>query len=59
MMGIGLSIKTEVFDFGPTNCTSANQYKYGLDNLNQYMEETGVANKENFAGELKHILWGV
>ena len=39
----------EVFDFGPTNCTSANQYKYGLDNLNQYMEETGVATiKENF-----------
>jgi len=39
----------EVFDFGPTNCTSANQYKYGLDNLNQYMEETGVATIiENF-----------
>lgn len=33
---------TEVFDFGPTICASANQYKYGLDNLNQYMEETGV-----------------
>ena len=32
----------EVFDFGPTSCASANQYKYGLDNLNQYMEETGV-----------------
>ncbi len=32
---------TEVFDFGPTGCTSANQYKYGLDNLNQYMETTG------------------
>ena len=32
---------TEVFDFGPTNCGSANQYKYGLDNLNQYMEATG------------------
>ena len=31
----------DVFNFGPTNCTSANQYKYGLDNLNQYMEETG------------------
>ena len=30
----------DVFNFGPTNCTSANQYKYGLDNLNQYMEET-------------------
>ena len=40
---------TEVFDFGPTNCASANQYKYGLDNLNQYMEQTGVATiKENF-----------
>ena len=40
---------TEVFDFGPTNCASANQYKYGLNNLNQYMEETGVATiKENF-----------
>ena len=39
----------EVFDFGPTNCASANQYKYGLDNLNQYMEETGVATIiENF-----------
>ena len=38
-----------VFDFGPTNCASANQYKYGLDNLNQYMEETGVATiKNNF-----------
>jgi len=32
---------TEVFDFGPTSCGSANQYKYGLDNLNQYMELTG------------------
>ena len=39
----------EVFDFGPTNCASANQYKYGLENLNQYMEETGVATIiENF-----------
>jgi len=39
----------EVFDFGPTNCGSANQYKYGLENLNQYMEETGVATiKESF-----------
>jgi len=35
---------TEVFDFGPTECTSANQYKYGLDNLNQYMEATGETN---------------
>ena len=35
---------TEVFDFGPTGCTSANQYKYGLDNLNQYMETTGETN---------------
>ena len=35
---------TEVFDFGPTECTSANQYKYGLDNLNQYMETTGETN---------------
>ena len=32
----------DVFDFGPTDCASANQYKYGLDNLNQYMDETGV-----------------
>ena len=40
---------TEVFDFGPTNCGSANQYKYGLENLNQYMEETGAAAiKESF-----------
>ena len=30
----------DMFNFGPTSCTSANQYKYGLDNLNQYMEET-------------------
>ena len=29
----GLDETTEVFDFGPTGCTSANQYKYGLDNL--------------------------
>ena len=35
---------TEVFDFGPTECTSANQYKYGLDNLNQYMETAGETN---------------
>ena len=35
---------TEVFDFGPTGCASANQYKYGLDNLNQYMETTGETN---------------
>ena len=25
----------------PTSCGSANYYKYGLDNLNEYMEETG------------------
>ena len=31
----------EVFQFGPTNCESASQYKYGLENLNQYMAETG------------------
>ena len=47
----------EVFDFGPTNCSSANQYKYGLDNLNQYMEETGVATIiENFKEANKHTL---
>ena len=31
----------EVFQFGPTDCGSASQYKYGLENLNQYMTETG------------------
>ena len=31
----------EVFQFGPTDCESASQYKYGLENLNQYMTETG------------------
>ena len=31
----------EVFEFGPTDCGSASQYKYGLDNLNQYMTTTG------------------
>jgi len=31
-----------VFEFGPSSCGSANQYRYGLDNLNQYMENTGV-----------------
>jgi hypothetical protein len=40
----------DVFEFGPTNCGSASQYKYGLDNLNQYMEETGeTAIKENYS----------
>ena len=32
----------DVFEFGPTTCGSANQYRYGLDNLNQYMETTGA-----------------
>ena len=31
----------DVFQFGPTDCGSASQYKYGLENLNQYMTETG------------------
>ena len=40
----------DVFEFGPTDCGSASQYKYGLDNLNQYMEETGeTAIKENYS----------
>ena len=30
------------FEFGPSSCGSANQYRYGLDNLNQYMESTGA-----------------
>ena len=39
----------DVFEFGPTDCGSASQYKYGLDNLNQYMEATGgAAIKENY-----------
>ena len=39
----------DVFEFGPTDCVSASQYKYGLDNLNQYMETTGEATiKENY-----------
>ena len=39
----------DVFEFGPTDCGSASQYKYGLDNLNQYMETTGeVTIKENY-----------
>ena len=29
------------FDFGQTDCVNASQYKYGMENLNQYMEETG------------------
>ena len=32
----------EVFEFGPSSCGSANQYRYGMDNLNQYMENTGA-----------------
>jgi len=39
----------DVFEFGPTDCGSASQYKYGLDNLNQYMETTGeITIKENY-----------
>ena len=39
----------DAFEFGPTDCGSASQYKYGLDNLNQYMETTGEATiKENY-----------
>ncbi len=29
------------FAFGPSDCVNASQYKYGMENLNQYMEETG------------------
>ena len=36
-----LNQNAEVFEFGPSDCGSASQYKYGLDNLNQYMENTG------------------
>ena len=36
-----LNQSAELFQFGPTSCGSASQYKYGLENLNQYMEETG------------------
>ena len=36
-----LNQDADVFEFGPTDCGSASQYKYGLDNLNQYMEATG------------------
>ena len=33
----------------PTSCGSANYYKYGLDNLNEYMEETGrIVIRNNF-----------
>ena len=39
----------DAFEFGPTDCGSASQYKYGLDNLNQYMETTGETTiKENY-----------
>ena len=38
-----LNQNAEVFEFGPSDCGSASQYKYGLDNLNQYMENTGEA----------------
>jgi len=37
-----LDEEAEVFEFGPSSCGSANQYRYGMDNLNQYMENTGV-----------------
>ena len=36
-----LNEDAEVFEFGPSPCGSANQYRYGMDNLNQYMENTG------------------
>ena len=26
-----------VFEFGPSDCINASQYKYGLENLNQYI----------------------
>ena len=29
------------FEFGQTDCVNASQYKYGMENLNQYMGETG------------------
>ena len=34
----------DIFDFGPTDCGSASQYKYGLENLNQYMDAVGENN---------------
>ena len=36
-----LDEEAETFDFGPTDCGTANQYKYGLENLNQYMGVIG------------------
>ena len=36
-----LDESASVFDFGPTDCINASQYKYGMENLNQYMGETG------------------
>ena len=32
------------FEFGPSDCYNADYYKYGLYNLNNYMEETGPQN---------------
>ena len=32
------------FEFGQSDCYNANYYKYGLYNLNNYMEETGSQN---------------
>jgi len=32
------------FEFGVSDCYNANYYKYGLYNLNSYMEETGYQN---------------
>ena len=37
-----LDENADVFEFGPSGCGSASQYKYGLENLNQYMEATGI-----------------
>jgi hypothetical protein len=36
-----LNEDAEVFEFGPSPCGSANQYRYGLVMLHQYMENTG------------------
>ena len=35
------------FEFGLSDCYNANYYKYGLYNLNNYMEETGSQNIVN------------
>ena len=39
----------------PFSCGTSNYYKYGLNNLNEYMEQTGVANIRNNYSERKII----